>query len=127
MLLSYNLFNYYLNYYFLLIYFVLISIFFLNSGCENPAQTTYLTSHIKGFVLDTLTLTGVDSVTLTIPELSVSTTSFSTGYYQMLNIQMPRDPVNTTITASRRGYQTVTTGIVLRSNDTTHFNVMIYR
>jgi hypothetical protein len=116
-----------MKYCFPVIYFVLVSIIFLNIACENPSQTTYLSSHIKGYVLDTVTLAGLDSVTLTISELNLSTTSFSSGYYQFLNIQMPRDPFNTLITASRNGYQTVNRGISLRSNDTTHFNVMIYR
>ena len=110
-----------------IIYFVIISIVFINLACENPAETTYNTSHIKGFVLDTVTLTGLDSVNLTISELSVSTTSFSSGYYQILNIHMPRDPVNTTITATRNGYQTINTSIVLQSNDTTKINIMMYR
>ena len=108
-------------------YFVIISVFILNIACQSPTQTDYAVSHIKGFILDTVTLAGLDSVTLSIPELNISTTSFSSGYYQFLNIHMPRDPINTVIVATRTGYQSISPDVVLRSNDTTIFNVMMYR
>ena len=109
------------------VYIFIISMVFLNIACENPAQTDYSVSHLKGFVIDTVTLAGLDSVSLSIPELSLSSVSFSSGYFQFLNIHMPRDPVNTTVTAKRNGYQDVNQAIVLVSGDTSTVTIMMFR
>lgn len=108
---------------FLFILFLFITICMINISCENATQTDYLSSHLKGTVLDSITHNGLDSVTISIPDLSLSGITGSTGYFQFLNIKMPRDPMGTVLYATRNGYGDVNKNFILRSNDTTVINI----
>ena len=107
------------------LFLILLSVIFINIACNSSDSPQYDASHLKGYVLDSATLTGIKNVTITLPDLSRTAQSSDSGYFEILNIQMPRDQYGTTVTASKTGYGPITQAILLLSTDTTHVTLVI--
>ena len=104
---------------------LVVTIGLINISCQNPAQSEYDPSHLKGFIRDAGTQAGIDSVTVTISDLNLSGVTNSNGYFQFLNISMPRDQFGTNLIATKNGYNQGNFSLVLRSDDTTSAIVLI--
>ena len=103
----------------LFLFFIAILI----SGCQDSTSSEYVNSHIKGFAVDSASRTALDSVTVSITELSQSYKTSTTGYFQFLNIHMPRPTWTVTLVADRNGYNTRTLSLNLIQEDTVNVNV----
>jgi hypothetical protein len=101
---------------------VILIIISVLSGCENMSQTTYEDSNVKGFIVDSLTRNPLDSVTLNIPDIPLSVTDYPSGYYQFLNIHMPRPTWGVSLVATRNGYASRTFSVLLMKADTAFVN-----
>ena len=106
------------------LFLILLSIIFINISCNSVSQTIYDPSFLKGFVLDSAS-SGIGNVTITVSELSLTTQTDTSGYFQFLNIQMPRDQFGASITAAKTGYKPLSQAIFLRSDDTTHVSFIL--
>ena len=95
----------------------------LITGCQDSTSTEYVDSHIKGFTVDSVSRAVLDSVTISVTELSQSYKTGSTGYFQFLNIHMPRPTWAVTLVANRNGYNTRTLSLNLVQEDTINVNV----
>jgi len=109
----------------LFILILTVSIGVINISCQNPAQSEYDPSFLKGYIKDAGTSAGIDSVTVSIPDLYLSGVTNSTGYFEFLNIQMPRGQMGTNLIAVKNGYNQAVDNIVLNSDDTTKISVVI--
>lgn len=103
------------------LFLFLTSIIYLN--CENATETTYGDSNIKGFVVDSITRAPLDSVYIYIPDVPLSGYTGPTGYYQFLNIHMPRPKWGCQFNFSKNGYVSKTFWADLFGSDTTIVNV----
>lgn len=103
----------------LFIFILSVTIGLINISCQNSVQSIYDTSNLKGFVLDANSRAGLDSAIVTIPDLSLTGYTDANGYFQFSNINLPRDPFGTNLTASKRGYSQNSYYIVLKSDSTT--------
>ena len=110
------------GYSFLFLIFLLIV--FINISCNSASQTIYDPSFLKGFVLDS-TSAGIGNVTVTVSDFSLTTQTDTSGHFEFLNIQMPRDQFGTSITAAKTGYKPLSQAILLRSDDTTHVSFIL--
>lgn len=112
---------------FFFIYILFITISIINISCENQSQPEYDPSNLKGFILDASTSKGVENVAINLPDLSLITYTNNNGYFQFLNIQMPRDPMGTPISAVKYGYLQIDNYVILRSDDTTKISFQMSR
>jgi hypothetical protein len=109
----------------LLILILAVSIGVINISCQNPAQSEYDPSFLKGYIKDAGTSAGIDSVIVSLPDFNLSGVTTSTGYFEFLNIQMPRGQMGTNLITSKNGYNQAVNNIVLNSDDTTKISVVM--
>ena len=113
---------------YLLIFLLFLMILFFNYACQNPVdQANYVSSFVKGNVLDYDFLTPVDSVNISIDLNARFAYTDISGNYTLFNIKMPRDQMNAILTASKNGYQTATFQVYLHSGDTAIRNIFLKR
>jgi hypothetical protein len=109
---------------------IFISLFFsfcllilIFQGCQNATETTYENAHIKGYIVDSITRNQLDSVNVSVTEISETYHTSGSGYFQFLNIHMPRPTWTVTLVADKNGYIERTLSLNCAQGDTINVQV----